>query len=216
MSLKIISDMGDFVSNAYVVSDGESAVLIDAPCDPSRLLEALEGKKLEAILLTHGHIDHMYAAGELKKTTGCDVYISQEDAGMLESPELSLANYFSEPFERCSGAKLVHDGDKLTFCGMEFMVISTPGHTKGSVCYVCKSENAIFSGDTLFAGSIGRNFSGETYKKIIPSIERLYDLGANYNVYPGHGEKTDLRTELAYNPFLGELSERIKPDWSQK
>ncbi len=210
MPIKKLLNMGDFGANAYIVHNKVSAVLIDAPCYPDKIIKELDGMNLEAVLLTHGHVDHMSAAGKIKEETGCDVYISKGDMPMLTSSELSLADYFSEPFFPCEEAKAFSDGDALDFGGIKFKVIATPGHTVGSVCFVCDAENVIFSGDTLFAGSIGRNFSGTAYKQIIPSIGRLYELGRNYTVLAGHGEETDLYSELIYNPFLGELKDKIK------
>lgn len=207
MEVKALLGLGDFAANAYIVSSGKTAVLIDAPCDPDYISCELEGFELKAILLTHGHVDHISAAAKIREKTGCTVYISNEDMPMLTSSRLSLCDYFSQTFYPCDGAEGVNDGDVLSFGDLSFKVIATPGHTSGSVCYV--ADDVIFSGDTLFMGSIGRNFGSKAYSKIISSIGRLYELGKNYRVLSGHGAETDLYTELMTNPFLQDLRSNI-------
>lgn len=207
MKIETLPCMGDFGTNAYIVSSSENALLIDAPCDPEYILEKLGGKKLLAILLTHGHVDHISAAEEIRIATGCKVYISENDKMMLSDPESSLASYFSLPLNKCTVCECFKDGDTLTFGDMEFKAIETPGHTPGSSCFVI--DKVIFSGDTLFRNSIGRDFGWSCYKNIIKSIKKLYDLGGNYKVYPGHDGDTELYDELMFNPYLGELKEII-------
>lgn len=207
MQITKIIGLGDFSSNAYIVSSGEQAVLIDAPCEPEYITEKLQDKKLAAILLTHGHVDHISAAAKIKELTGCKVYISQADSEMLTSSKKCLADRFRQPFYPCEESISICDGDKLTFGDMTFNVITTPGHTQGSVCYM--TEDFIFSGDTLFKQSIGRNFGCSAYSTIIDSIAKLYKYNKNYIVLPGHGEETDLYSELEENPFLGELRTKL-------
>lgn len=207
MDIKIIPAMGDFGTNAYIVSAGDKAVLIDAPCDPELIIDMLDGKKLLAVLLTHGHVDHISAAEAIRKETGCKVYISENDKNMLTDPKSSLASYFSVDFYPCTQSECFKDGDELTFEDMTFKVVETPGHTPGSSCFVI--ENVIFSGDTLYKNSIGRDFGWSCYPNIIKSIARLYQLGGNYTVYPGHDRETELYDELMFNPYLGELRNKI-------
>lgn len=206
MNIIKIPNMGDFATNAYIVSSGNTAVLIDAPCDADRILARLGDLKLEAVLLTHGHVDHISAAGELKEKTGCKVMISHEDEPMLRSSKLCRADYFSVPFYPCEGAECFSDGDELTFGDMAFKVVSTKGHTAGSVSFII--DDIIFSGDTLFAGSIGRiDIGGSGFSDIISSIGKYYELanGKNMRVLSGHGPETDLYSELLENPYLGAL-----------
>ncbi|MCD7847251.1 MAG: MBL fold metallo-hydrolase [Oscillospiraceae bacterium] len=206
MNITTIPNMGDFGTNAYIVSSGSTAVLIDAPCDADRIILKLGDLKLEAVLLTHGHVDHISAVGELKEKTGCKVMISHEDEPMLHSSRLCRADYFSVPFYPCEGAECFSDSDELTFGDMTFKVVSTKGHTAGSVSFII--EDTIFSGDTLFAGSIGRiDIGGSSFSDIISSIDKLYKLadGRNMRVLSGHGPETDLYSELLENPYLGAL-----------
>lgn len=207
MDVITIPDMGDFGTNAYIVCVGENAVLIDAPCDPELILEELGGKKLLAILLTHGHIDHISAANAIREAAGCKVYISENDKKMLTDPKSSLASYFAVEFYPCTQFECFKDGDELTFGDMTFKVVETPGHTPGSSCFVI--EKVIFSGDTLFKNSIGRDFGWSCYNNIIKSISKLYRLGGNYTVYPGHERATELYDELMFNPYLINLKDYL-------
>lgn len=209
MTIKIITSMDDFCTNAYaVVSQDKRAVLIDAPGDFDSIADKTVncGIEIEAVLLTHGHIDHIASIGRLKAETGCRVLISEKDKFMLTDSRACLADYFSALFEPFTRAETFSDGDTLSITGMEFKVIETPGHTPGSVCFVC--EDVIFSGDTLFKCSIGRDFGWKEYAGIIDSIDKLYQQGKNYTVYPGHGGKTDLYDELICNPYLGRLQKK--------
>ena len=206
--IKLIHDYSDFASNCYAIISGENAVLIDAPFDADGILSEINGKKLCAILLTHGHVDHMSAAEELRKATGCKVFVSVDDKSMLTDSRHSLADYFSIPFCPCAEAQTFKDGDELEIAGMKFSVITTPGHTPGSVCFV--HEDVIFTGDTLFNGSIGRDFGWSCYHGIIDSIGKLYALGKNYKILPGHGEASDLYDELMFSPYLQGLKAKLK------
>ena len=182
--IKLIHDYSDFASNCYAIISGENAVLIDAPFDADGILSELNGKKLCAILLTHGHVDHMSAAEELRKATGCKVFVSVDDKSMLTDSRHSLADYFSIPFCPCAEAQAFKDGDE--------------------------HEDVIFTGDTLFNGSIGRDFGWSCYHGIIDSIGKLYALGKNYKILPGHGEASDLYDELMFSPYLQGLKAKLK------
>ncbi len=205
--IKLIQDYSDFASNCYAVISGENAVLIDAPFDADGIISELGGKKLAAILLTHGHVDHMSAAEALRKATGCKVFVSEDDKPMLTDSRNSLADYFSMPFFPCTEVQTFKDGDELEIAGMKFKVVSTPGHTPGSVCFVY--EDVIFTGDTLFCGSIGRDFGWSCYRGIIDSIGKLYAPGKNYRILPGHGEASGLYDELMFNPYLQGLKAKL-------
>lgn len=204
MKIEKLENLGVFGVNCYIVTGESSCVLVDAPCDAEYINSRLGNKKLDAILLTHGHVDHFSAADELVKSYGCKVYIQTADKPMLESRKLCLADYFHMPFFACENALEIQDGETLTFDDLEFRVVTTPGHTKGSVCYI--SGDTIFSGDTLFYNSIGRtDFSGGRFSVLIESIKKLAGLGKDYRVLSGHGQETTLYREFKYNPFLEEL-----------
>ncbi len=202
-----LSSLGAFGTNCYIVeTDSKSAVLIDAPCQPSRILQAINnlGLTLKAILLTHGHCDHIEALGDIVSATDCKVYIHYADAEMLTDRMLSLAGYFGTPFTSFNGALTLSHGDTVTVDEVQFKTVSTPGHTAGSVCYI--TQDVMFSGDTLFYHSIGRtDFPNGSYTSLINSIANLKKLGKNYTVHPGHDRSTDLYSEFQTNPFLEDI-----------
>ena len=170
-----------------------SCVLIDPGFDADFLMEQLEkfDKKLAAILLTHGHFDHVGAVNQLSDTTGCHVYICKKDTNprqMLTSgPTYYSHNYtFGKPF---------------SIAGLTFEAIHTPGHTPGSICL--KIDDVLFTGDTLFAGTCGRtDLPGGSYKTLIRSLDKLADMKGDFRVLPGHGPESTLEQEREYNPFM--------------
>ena len=205
MRLHRILGLGDFGTNCYIIeTEHKDAVIIDAPYSAdiiSREIDRL-GLSLKMILLTHGHCDHIEAIGGLVEKYGCEVYIAEQDAAMLQSRRLCLAEYFNSDFAPFNGAKTLTDGDTVSLDGETLTVISTPGHSNGSVCYIHK--DAIFTGDTLFQDSVGRtDFPDGDFAMEISSIAKLYSaVDKNYVIYPGHGEASDLESELKYNPYL--------------
>ena len=198
--------VGELQSNCHVVINEElkSAVLVDCGGEPDRILKYLKNQdvKLSAILLTHGHYDHFEGVSRVQEVTNCKVYTSKQDSPMLTSKELSLAKalyygtfYPAESFVR------IQDGDKILESGFEFTVLSTSGHTSGSVCYMC--ENSLFTGDTLFRRSMGRtDFPTGSYFDMQKSLKRLFDLKGDYNVYCGHNNNTTLQAERKENPCM--------------
>ncbi len=202
-----IYNMGLFGSNCYIVETfRRSCVLIDAPCQGYKILDKINelGLSLKLVLLTHGHIDHINAARYLQEQTGCRVMISSQDAPMLTSSKLSLADRFHTNQDKVESFETFADGDEIPLEHLSFKVIATPGHTTGSVCF--ELDDILFSGDTLFNGSVGRCDLGTGDCGIlINSIHKLMDRGVDYTVYPGHGEPTTLDYEIKTNPFLGEL-----------
>lgn len=208
MKLHTIFGLGDFGTNCYIIeTDQKNAMIIDAPYSADMISREIDrlGLSLKKILLTHGHCDHIEALAGLVEKYGCEVYISEHDAEMLTNSRLSLADYFGWMFTPFYGAKTLKDGDTVTLDGETLTVFSTPGHSNGSVCYIHK--DAVFTGDTLFQDSIGRtDFPGGSFETEIASIGKLYrTAGRNYVIYPGHGEASDLESELKYNPYLDML-----------
>lgn len=187
--------LGAYQTNCYILHQEESSscVVIDPGYTPEVVLSFLErqGLTLEAILLTHGHFDHVGGVRDLAAETGCKVYLNPNDLSMpprLTAGPLCYTDTYSE-------------GDTITPAGISFQVLSTPGHTPGSVCLI--AENFLFSGDTLFAGSCGRtDLPGGSTSAIRASLRRLAALPQDYSVHPGHGESTTLAWEKQYNPYM--------------
>ena len=181
---------GSLQANCCIVSgDDRLAAVIDPGGDIPEIEEFLKKKSLkcEGILLTHGHRDHIDGVEQLRKDTGAKVYISKADAYRLDSP----------------ADVLLDDGDTVKTAGMEFRMVSTPGHTEGSCCYILW-DKVMFSGDTLFYGTIGRtDLPGGDTGMIMKSMNRLRELPyEDLTVIPGHGEITSLKFERKYNPYL--------------
>ena len=187
--------LGAYQTNCYILhqEDSSSCVVIDPGYTPEVILDFLAGQglKLEAILLTHGHFDHVGAVRDLAAETGCQVCLNPDDLSM--PPRMTAGPlYYTDTYS---------DGDTLSPAGIPFQVLSTPGHTPGSVCLI--AENYLFSGDTLFAGSRGRtDLPGGSTRAIRESLRRLAALPQDYSVHPGHGESTTLAWEKQYNPYM--------------
>lgn len=192
-------------TNCYIVASNEgNAALIDAPDDADYILEQLDfyNLTLKMILLTHGHFDHIGAVADLQRETGCEVYIHTDDLFMLKETKSALSGFFG-----VGNIKPVEDATPITedtvikLDEVEFDVLHTPGHTPGSVCFI--TGNVMFSGDTLFARSIGRtDMAGGDMGKMKQSLEKIKDLGGDLTVYPGHMQPTTLETEKRVNPYL--------------
>lgn len=187
--------LGAYQTNCYIIHEAASSVccVIDPGYDGDVILDkaASLGLNIEAILLTHGHFDHVGAVKEIAAETGCKTFLCGEDLSM--PPSMTAGPLF---YTHTYG-----DGDRLSLAGLDIAVLHTPGHTPGSVCLLV--DNAIFSGDTLFAGSCGRtDLPGGSWATILKSLRRLRELEGDYLVYPGHGEATTLAEEKKYNPYL--------------
>lgn len=200
--------LGELRSNCYIVETAPGqCVAIDIGGDSRLLLNYLQMKhlKLNKILLTHGHYDHMGGVAEVKEQTGAEVYIHSDDANMLESSSASLAAAMSiMPFKPVNQYISISDDCYIADGDVTFRVIHTPGHTKGSVCYVC--GETIFSGDTLFCCSIGRtDFPGGSMTEMRQSLSKLIQLEGDYKICPGHNETSTLNYERINNPYLSHL-----------
>ena len=189
--------LGAYQTNTYIVRDREDSklcVVIDPGYEANTILDYLdeEGLTAKAILLTHGHFDHVGAVKELAAETGCDVYIHAAES-QLPPMMTAGALYYTHTYG---------EGDKISpIEGMEIAVLHTPGHTPGSVCLLYGQH--LFSGDTLFQGSCGRvDFPGGSPREMMESLNRLASLQLNYRVHPGHGDSTTLDTEKRTNPYM--------------
>ncbi|MDA0172889.1 MBL fold metallo-hydrolase [Solirubrobacter taibaiensis] len=204
--------VGPVQENTWIArQDGsDKALLIDPGDEPDKLLKALEelGATPEAILITHCHFDHVGAVKAMAEATGAPVYCPAGEVFMLEDinsfafPGLSFENYTPE--------HTVKDGDKLHLAGFEIDVIGTPGHSPDHVTYSIAADKAIFSGDVLFQGSIGRtDLPGCDHATLMASIQKLLDtLPDDTGVLPGHMDPTTLGQERRSNPFLQALAGR--------
>jgi len=196
-------DMGMISTNVYIVDDGTGCIVVDPACDAERILAALDGRKVDAIFLTHAHYDHTGAAEALRDATGAPVIISAVDAPYLENevtgPE---ASRFSVT---CSVDRTIEDGDVLEVGNMKWQVLSTPGHTLGSVCFYLEPEEGqagapvLLSGDTLFYGTHGRvDFEESDMEGMRLSLLRLEQLPPETVVLPGHNALTTIAHERGW------------------
>ena len=159
--------------------------------------------KKTAILLTHGHFDHIGAANEVREHYGIKIYASCDEEKLLASPARNLSNAYGMSL-KVTADVLHNDGDILELAGLKIKAIHTPGHTAGGTCYYFPYQNVVFSGDTLFCTSVGRtDFPKGSAAQIIRSIkEKLLPLPDETTVYTGHNDITTIGAERMYNPYL--------------
>jgi hydroxyacylglutathione hydrolase len=198
--------LGPVGTNCHVVRADRAtaeAVVVDPGWDaPTLRLElARSGARCAAILVTHTHWDHVGAVADLAEGTGAPVYVSADAVGALESP-LGPPGYSIRPY---SGAEHAAGGDTVDVAGLTFDVLDVPGHAPGHISF--HTDGALFSGDVLFAGGVGRvDLPGGDWETLLDSIRRLAErYPPTTVVYPGHGPPTTLAAELERNPFLAEL-----------
>lgn len=186
--------VGSFRTNCYMLWQGEECVLVDPGFEPEQILEQVlcKGKKVAAILLTHGHFDHVGGVKHIAAETGCPVYIHEADI-RLPSRHTDGQIYHTHTYD---------EGDVLEIAGMTFRVLHTPGHTPGCVCLLC--GDVMLSGDTLFAGTCGRTdlMPYGDPAQMRRSLARLKSLEGDYAVFPGHGHSSTLEEERCTNPFM--------------
>lgn len=194
MEIKTIN-CGLLDTNCYILSEGTDAVVFDPDGEKEKIYSLLEGLTLRAVILTHGHFDHIGAVDDICRETGAELYINENDAEMLNDPNKNASFLLPASNIVCTASPLVFSGDtELHFGDIHLKVLHTPGHTKGSSCFIC--GNILISGDTLFRSGIGRTdlYGGSTEEEFA-SIRKLFALERDYEVYPGHGPKTTLKRE---------------------
>ncbi len=201
--------IGSYQTNCYFVyrEDTKRAVIIDPADGGANIYSALErnGFTVEAILLTHAHFDHIWGSKELRECSNAKIYALEEEKALCENSHNNVSEWAGRAYTVVPD-EYVQDGAVLSFDGVEFKVIATPGHTIGSCCYYVEKAGFLISGDTLFCESTGRtDFPTGSMGSIVRSIkEKLFVLPEETMVYPGHGESTTIGHEKKYNPFVTE------------
>ena len=189
--------VGDLETNCYVVTNEKTleCVVIDPGDESNTILDYLESNHLtcKAIFLTHGHYDHVGAVEAVQEETGATVYMNaKDDAKNMHS--------FHFPFTLPENGRTYDDGDVVSAAGIDFSILSTPGHTPGSV--VIRAEDALFTGDTLFRGSCGRtDLDGGSMEEMLQSLRKICSLEGDYEVYPGHMDCSSLIRERSFNYY---------------
>ncbi len=201
-------------TNTWVVAreSGGVAVVVDAPPDPTGVARLLARHDLAvtALLVTHGHIDHVGGAGPVARSTGAVAYIHPDDDFLTLDPDRQLRGMLGmvpdQDFAPPETYEHLKHGQVLDLCGITFEVRHTPGHTPGHCCFLIEEDGVLFSGDQLFAGSIGRtDLPGGDFDQLVVSMrERVLDLPDDVRVLPGHGPETTIGWERRTNPFRHE------------
>lgn len=192
---------GELSANCYLIAceKQKEAVLIDPGAEAGRILERTEksGCRVKRIIATHGHIDHTGAAAELleKITPSPLLCIHPNDAAMLQDSEANLAGFAGIPFSPLKAHAEIEDGDIIKAGDIQLAVVHTPGHTPGGICLL--GEEALFTGDTLFAGGIGRtDLPGGSHEELLKSIkDRILSMDERIKIYPGHGPESTVGAE---------------------
>ena len=195
MAELVTMPLGAYQTNCYLLyrPERQDCIVIDPGYEPETVLSQVKrlGKTIAAILLTHGHFDHVGAVRDLAAETGCPVYIHEAELSM--PPQMTAGRLYY--------TNLYTEGDIVSLAGLTIRVYHTPGHTPGSVCL--ETEGLLFTGDTLFAGSCGRtDLPGGSWPTILASLGRLRGFDGTLQVLPGHGESSLLSQEARHNPFL--------------
>ena len=198
---------GSYGSNCYLVEDSGEALIIDPSAAASAILRRLreDGCTPVGILLTHGHFDHIMSVDTLRQAEpDLKVYIHEADAPMLtEADKNGFSFFFRQDRVWRAADTLLSDGDEIKVGNATFTVIHTPGHSPGSVCYLCEAEGIMLTGDTLFADNIGRcDLWGGSYATIRQSLKRLRDYDGGLTILPGHGDSNKLSKALDNTMYI--------------
>mgnify|MGYP005861772809 CR=1 FL=1 len=195
--------VGPLDTNCWLVDDGAGGpmLVIDPADEPSVILEAIDGAHVAGVVLTHGHFDHLAAARDVLAVTGAPLLVHEADAESITSAHGTGGALFGFEVSAPAADRLLRDGDRLDAGSLSLTVLHTPGHTPGCVCLYTGGH--LFSGDTLFSGSIGRtDFPGGDMDAMSRSVARLAGLPDDTRVHPGHGPETTIARERRVNPFF--------------
>ena len=194
---------GYFQTNAYALPVAGGCLLIDAPEGCAGWLRH-EGLKVQALLLTHAHIDHIQDAAEIAREHGCPLFYHADGIPLLEDRMAYRRFGLSLDFEPVTGGQLIDEGKEQTFAGKTFDVLLVPGHCPGSLCFYDKPAGQLYGGDVLFAGSVGRSdLPGGDHELLIRGIRQKVLTLPDDTVLPGHGPETTVGVERVSNPYLG-------------
>jgi hydroxyacylglutathione hydrolase len=202
--------LGGYQTNCYVLRQNDAVqdcLIIDPGLEADELLDFLEEQKLNplAVILTHGHIDHIAGVTALRsRFPEIKLYIHKLDANMLSEPVNNLSTLTGAGFTTEPEDVSLQDGDEISLAGVKLLVLHTPGHTPGGISLYSKQDGVVFVGDTLFVDSIGRtDFPGGSMSQLLNSVRlKLFTLPEKTEVYPGHGPATTIAAEKAHNPFF--------------
>jgi glyoxylase-like metal-dependent hydrolase (beta-lactamase superfamily II) len=200
---KIIS--GRIEANCYIVyeQDTMKAAIIDPGEDGDKIISEIEtsGFKPEMLINTHGHYDHVLSDEQIRSKYNIPLAAHKDEISMLADPQRNASAMFGAPKSIKSPEISLEDNQEVELSFAKFKVMHTPGHTKGGICLLF--DGFLITGDTLFAGTIGRtDFPGGDFKEIMRSLEKIKKLAPSTIIYPGHGSRTTLGNELRHNPFL--------------
>jgi hydroxyacylglutathione hydrolase len=201
--------VGPLETNCYhvICESSNESVVIDPGGVSDSLIRDISERNLIAILLTHGHFDHIGGAIKIAELTGAPIMIPDKDAPLLSDPESNGSSLFGTKLEPIKPDRLLLPGDSVLFGECSLKVLNTPGHTAGGISFITNDSSAIFAGDVLFRLSVGRwDLPGGDYKTLINTLRTVfYPLPDYVVVYPGHGESTTIGFEKKYNQFMMDL-----------
>jgi len=191
---------GPLASNTYIVYEGDEAFIVDAGAEPDKVLKTISelGVKVRFIVLTHGHFDHVFYVSRLMDNLSARAYIHRADITVMKRSSIYGEQFYKEKFVEPTSIETVNDNDKLTLSNKEARIIHTPGHSPGSICI--HIENLLFTGDTLFRGTIGRtDLPGGSEELMAQSLRKIAKLPQSTRVLPGHGHESTIGYELSSN-----------------